>query len=226
MQEKNRQEKENTGDKINDFIQRNRKAIFAISGIIIVLFIGSIVYLSINDNLNKKASVRLEELILEYDGLKDKISEEDFKEDVDACLAELEAFAAKTKGVSGSKAWSIIGEIYSVRKDWHMAEEAYISAARTGEKTYLGPISLFNAAAAAEEHGEFEQAIDLLQQSLSSKVEFPIAPRAQFAIGRLNEQLGNFSEAIEAYRAVMINWPDMPAWQQLAQSRITAIEIR
>ena len=226
MQEKNKQEKVNTGDKINDFIQRNRKVIFTISGIIIVLFIGSIVYLSINDNINKKASVKMEELLVKYAEIKEKTGEEDSKEEVDAYLAELEVFAAKTKGIAGSKAWSIIGEIYAGREDWHRAEEAFISSARTGEKTYLGPLSYLNAAAAAEEHGEFEQALDLLKKCLSSKIEFPQAPRAQFAVGRINEKLGNFPDALEAYRAVMINWPDMPAWQQLAQSRITAIEIR
>ena len=226
MQEKAKHENVNTGDKINDFIQRNRKAIFTITGIIIVLFIGSIAYLLVNNNINKKASEKLEEFIVKYDVLKDKIKEDDSREEVDAYLAELETFASKTKGFSGSKAWSVIAGIHSGREDWALAEEAYISSARTGEKTYLGPLSFFNAAAAAEEQGKFEQAIDLLQKSLSLKIEFPQAPRAQFAMGRLYEKLEKFPEAIEAYRLVAINWPDLPAWQQLAQSRITAIEVK
>lgn len=226
MQEKAKQEKENVGDKINEFIQRNRKVIFVIASLLIVLFVGSLVFLSVKDNINKKASVRLEELTLKYEELKNRINEEDSKEEADAFLDELETFAAKTKGFSGSKAWSIIADIHAGRKDWAPAEEAYASSGRAGEKTYLGPLSYFNAAAAAEEQGKYETAIDLLQKSLSSKIEFPIAARAQFAVGRLNEKLGNTSEAITAYRTVMEKWSQLPAWQQLAQSRITALETK
>jgi len=225
MQEK-KQEKENTGDKINDFIQRNRKAIFSITGIIIILFIGAVVLLSVRESMDKKATEGLEELTDKFKELKENINDEDRKEEVDTFISELEAFAVKTKRFAGSKAWSMAAEIHAGREDWALAEEAFISSARAGEKTYLGPLSLFNAAAAAEEQGNFEQAIDLLKQCLSSKIEFPQAPRAQFAIGRLNEKLGNFPDALEAYGVIMSNWPDMPVWQQFARDRIIAIEIQ
>jgi len=234
MQDKSKQEKENTGDKINEFIQRNRKAIFAISGLVVILFIGAVVYFAVNDSVSKKASFRLEELTVRYDELKAHTHEEDEEgedghnhdEEADSLIADLKVFAAKANGIYGSKAWSMTGEIYAERKEWALAEEAFISSARAGEKTYLGSLSYFNAAAAAEEQGKYETAIDLLQKSLSSKIEFPIAARAQFAVGRLNEKLGNTSEAITAYRTVMEKWSQLPAWQQLAQSRITALETK
>ncbi|MDR0320267.1 MAG: tetratricopeptide repeat protein, partial [Treponema sp.] len=132
----------------------------------------------------------------------------------------------KTGGYAGSKAWSIIAQIHSRKEEWQQAEETWLKAAHKGARTYLGPIALFNAAAAAEEQGKLEQAIELLEQCLAHKFEFPAAPRAQFSIGRLNEQLGNTGAAMEAYRIVLINWADMPVWQQLARSRITALEIQ
>ena len=174
MQDKNKQEKENTGDKINDFIQRNRMVIFVIAGMIVILFIGAVAYFAINDDLAKKSSVRLEELTAKYDEIKAHSHEDDeddaghnHDEDVDSLLNELKVFAAKTKGVSGSKAWAMAGGIYAERKDWALAQETFISSARAGEKTYLGPLSYFNAAAAAEEQGNYEDAIDLLQKALS-----------------------------------------------------------
>jgi len=231
MQDKKiKQEKESIGDKINEFIQRNRKGIFAVTGVILILFVGSLVFIYVKDNFDKKAAAQLEELIIKFDELRDKMDEEECDEEecdvIDTFIAELESFADKTRGFSGSKAKSLVAEIYVIREDWEKAEEAFTAAARIGAKTYLNPILLFNAAAAAEEQGRLEEAIDLLQQALSNKFEFPAAPRAQFSVGRLNEQLGNYDEAIDAYREVMINWPDLPAWQQLARSRITAIEIR
>jgi len=247
MQDKNKQEKDNTGDKINDFIQRNRKVIFAVSGVIVILFIGAVVYFALNDSMSKKAAGSLEDLTARYDELKTHshddghdhdghdhdIDEHDHDLDghdhdgeIDAFLDELKVFAGKTRGISGSKAWAMAAEIYTERKDWALAEEAFISSARAGEKTYLGPLSYFNAAAAAEEQGKYEDAVELLQKALSLKIEFPSAPRAQFAIGRLYEKLDNTSLAIAAYREVMDKWQELPAWQQLAQSRITALETK
>jgi len=215
---------ENFGDKINEFIQRNRKIIFVITGILVVLFVGSIVFLSVRDNLDKKSAEVLEELNRKYDDLRLDILEDILNENAESFINELEAFALKTRGFSGSKAWSILGEVYFDREDWEKAKEAYIKSANTGKRTYLGPMAFFNAAAAAEEQGELEQAIDLLKQGISLNIEFPAAPRAQFSIGRLNEQLGNKDAAIESYREILIKWSDITTWQQLAHSRISALE--
>ncbi|MCL2185103.1 MAG: tetratricopeptide repeat protein [Treponema sp.] len=219
--EKNTQD--NFMDKLNDFIQRNRKKIFAVLGIFIILFVASIVFLAVKDSSEKKSIVQLEELTKKYDSLFSFFKEEN--SEVDLLITDLKNFAGNKKGIAPSKAWALIAEIYVNREDWSKAEEAFIKSAGTGAKTYLGPISLFNAAAAAEEQGKLESALSLLKECLSHNFEFPSAPRAQFSIGRINEQLGNTSDAIEAYRAVMINWPDMPVWQQLARSRILVLEI-
>jgi tetratricopeptide (TPR) repeat protein len=223
---KNNQEKENIGDGINEFIQRNRKGIFTLLLIIIVLLIGSVVFILIRDDVDKKAALRLEELIDNFDELIIFIDNEDYDEQINDFISELETFADKSRGVSGSKAWYLLGQIHSERKDWEKAEGAYKNSASVGSRTYLGPAALFNAAAAAEEQGNYEHAIELLQQCLSHRFEFPSAPRAQFSVGRLNEKIGNFSAAIDAYRAVMINWPEMNVWPQLARNRITALEIQ
>jgi len=217
-------ENQNVADKINDFVTKNRKAIFIVIGAIIVLFIGLIAYLSISDTLNKKAITALDELNGKVDDLSLNNEEDYNTPEVETLLAEIKTFAEKTNGFAGSKAWAIIGQIYSGRKDWANAQEAWLSAAKKGNKTYLAPIALFNAAAAAEEQGNLEQAIELLERCVAHKFEFPAAPRAQFSIGRLHETLGNNTAAMDAYRAVLINWPQMPVWHNLARSRIAVIE--
>jgi len=222
----NDNEKTNTGDKINDFIQRNRKGIFITLGAIVAFFIAAVAYFSINDNINKKATVVLDELGSRYADMQ-FFNDEDYSADeVTVLLEDFKKFASKNKGFPGSKAWSYIALIYSGRKEWANAQEAWLNSARIGDKTYLGPVALFNAAAAAEEQGKDAEAIELLQKCIAHKFEFPSAPRAQFSIGRLYEQQGDFTSALDAYRAVLINWPQMPVWQHLARSRITAIEIK
>jgi len=218
MQEKI--ESTSIGDKINDFVQRYRKNIFIILGIFVVLFAAAVIYLSLNDYLQKKAIAEVEEL-------NDRFSEINRAGgDMDALLADLNSFAKNKRGFSGGKAWSLIGQIYSDKEQWQQAEDAWRNAARAGSKTYLAPIAYFNAAVAAEEQGKLEQAIELLGNCIAHPFAFPSVPRAQFMIGRLNEKLNNIPAAVEAYRNVIINWPEVTAWVNLAHSRITALEAR
>jgi len=217
-------ENQNAADKINDFVTNHRKAIFTVIGIIIVIFVGLIAYLSITDSINKKAISKLDELNGKFDDLPFNNEEDYNTPEVETLIGELKTFAEKTNGFAGSKAWAVIGQVYSSRKDWANAQVAWLSAAKKGNKTYLAPMALFNAAAAAEEQGNLEQAIDLLEQCVAHKFEFPAAARAQFSIGRLYEMLGNKTAAVEAYRVVLVKWTQMPVWQNLARSRIAVIE--
>ncbi|MCL2720128.1 MAG: tetratricopeptide repeat protein [Treponema sp.] len=226
---------ENIGDKINNFVQKNRKGIFIAFGLFILLFAGLIAYFLVNDHQNKQAIAEVEILNDEFDNLRYFLDDEYFAEDVNVLLSKLEVFAGNKKGFAGSKAWSLIAHIHSGRKQWKLAEEAWVKSADTGAKTYLGPIAFFNAAVCAEEQGKLEQAIEYLQQCVSHNFDFPDAPRAQFNIGRLYEQLGNYPMALIAYRAVLIEWsldrsetitPNMHIWQNLARNQIIKLESR
>jgi len=214
------------GEKINGFIQRNRRGIILSASAVFILVAGLVVFLSLRDVLGKKAIAEVEELNRRFDEIRFLVGDENYASDIETLLEDVNAFVKNKNGIAGSKAWSIIAQIHSGRNDWQQAESAWLNAAKAGDKTYMGPISLFNAAAAAEEQGKFELAIELLEKSVAHPFEFPAAPHAQFSIGRLYEQIDNYPAAIEAYRAVLINWQDIPVWQHLARSRITAIEIR
>jgi tetratricopeptide (TPR) repeat protein len=84
----------------------------------------------------------------------------------------------------------------------------------------LAPVSLFNAAVAAEEQGNIDQAIELYGESAAHVSGFPAAARAQFAVGRLHESQGDPQAALEAYKAIAEKWSNETAWINLAQSRI------
>jgi tetratricopeptide (TPR) repeat protein len=220
----NENEKQDFGEKINNFFHKNRKGIIILISAIFILLAGLIVFLSLQDVFNKKAIAETEKLDARFQELRFSANDVNYNAEIQTFLSDIEAFAKNKSGYGASKAWSMSAQIYSSRNEWQKAEEAWLKAAKAGDKTYLGPISLFNAAAAAEEQGKIELAIELLQKSIDHKFEFPAAPRAQFSIGRLYEQLGNYPAAIESYRTVMINWQNVPVWQYLARSRIIAIE--
>ena len=211
-------------DGINDFIKNHRIPIFASIGAILLSLFAFIVVLSIMDAVRGKAISVLEEFYSRYEILLPSITEEYSKMDVEELLAELEVFARRNSGYPAGKAWSIIAHIHGQKKDWPAAEAAWVSAAKAAKKTYLAPLAFFNAGAAAEEQGNTEEAIKHYTASLADSADFPGAARAQFAIGRLQESLGDTNAAIEAYRGVISGWSYDQIWPNLAHSRIILLE--
>jgi tetratricopeptide (TPR) repeat protein len=109
------------------------------------------------------------------------------------------------------------------RKDWGEAEKAWTNSAKSAGKSYLAPVSLFNAAVAAEEQGNPARAISLYIESIAHESDFPGAARAQFAVGRLYESQGDNEAALEAYRVIPTKWVSETTWVNLAQSRIIVL---
>lgn len=225
----NESEKPVTGatlnERINEFVQKHRKPIFILTGLIMLSLIAFIASLSIADMMGGRSISAVEEFGSRYEALRPSITEEYSSVDVAELVAEIERFAAGKKGYAGGKAWSIIGNIHSDRKDWPAAEAAWVSAANAAKKTYMVPLAYFNAGVAAEEQGKAEAAIEFYSSSLAYSADFPAAPRAQFAIGRLRESLNDRAAAIEAYRAVISGWSYDRIWSSLARSRIVALEV-
>jgi tetratricopeptide (TPR) repeat protein len=220
----NANETVNINEAVNTFVQKNRKAIFVIAGFIVLAAAVFIAAVGITEVVRKKAIARVEELNRRYEALRFDINEESKEADVAELLQDLNGFAEKTSGYAGGRAWSIIGSIHADKKAWAEAENAYTHAAKAAAKTYLAPVSYFNAAAAAEEQENFAAAIDLYTRCVANSAVFPAAARAQFAIGRLQEALENREAALEAYHGLVSGWPSDAVWTNLAWSRIIFLE--
>ena len=211
-------------ESINEFIQRNRKPIFIISGSLLAILIAVIAVLSLMEVFRNKAIAIVEEYNDLYATMLPTINEEYFSDEVNSFLEEVTEFAKKHSGYSGGRAWLIIGGLHSAKKEWPEAETAYASAAKAAGKTYLAPLAWFNAGAVAEEQGKTAEAIEYYGNSLTTNAVFSAASRAQFSVGRLHETLNEDEKAIEAYRAVISGWPHDQIWTSLARSRIIALE--
>jgi tetratricopeptide (TPR) repeat protein len=210
-------------ERINNFVQKNRSGVTAGIVIFAVVLLGTIAFLIIRDFVYSKAISRVEELYGRYEALRLDINEPSKEAEVQTLLEDLKNFAEKNSGYPGARSYFLIADIHADKKDWAEAEKAWISAAKAGTKSYLAPVSLFRAAAAAEEQGNIAGAIDLYTKSVSLESQFPSAPRAQFSIGRLREAQNNIEAALEAYRTLVSKWPADAFWANMAQSRIVLL---
>ena len=212
-------------EKLNEFIQKNRKILFLGLIAVIVVLIAFIAGFSINEKIRSNAFSKIDAFSRRYDALRYFVNSEESEAvskqaDINALLEEINAFAAKQSGFAAAQAYSISAGIYGDQKKWAEAENAWKLSARYGAKSYLGPVSAFNAAVAAEEQGNIEGALVQYANAIAGGNSFPAAARAQFSIGRLQESMNNRDAALDAYRTLVSRWPNDPVWSNLAQSRI------
>lgn len=205
------------------FIQKNRRIIFMIAGAAVIIIVGLVVVLAVQERVRAGALSAFEAFNDRYEALRFDINESAKAEEVAALLEELSVFAGKTAAFPGARAYALIASIHMDRKDWAEAERNWTLAAGKGKKTYLAAAAFFNAGVAAEEQGNAEGAIAHYGESLALADTFSQAPRAQFAIGRLREEQRNREAALEAYRTLTEKWPSETVWVNLANSRIIAL---
>lgn len=214
-----------SGEQITLFIQKYRVALFVFMGLLCAGVVCSAGFFSIRSSMQKKAIITVEGFE------KKKADMGDFQDnletrELDTLLDEVITFAPSTFGYAAAKSYSLAADIYAARSEWALAEEAWALSAKKGAKTYLAPVSLFNAAVAAEEQGKPEKALDYYGQSLAFNGIFAGASRARFNIGRIHESRQDKEAAKEAYRVLIEKSSADSSWAKLAQSRIIALELK
>jgi tetratricopeptide (TPR) repeat protein len=209
-------------DRINEFIQKNRRVLVVGLMVILVILLGFIVGYYIRNYLAEQDLVTVAELERRYEALQGDIGESPGEEkaaDIETLLKDLTDFAGSRSDFAAARAWAITAAIRTAQKNWPEAEKAWIGAARAARGTYLAPIAFYNGGTAAEEGGNPEEAIAHYQESLGA-ADFPGAPRAQFSIGRIEETRGNREAALSAYNTLISKWPNDPVWTKLARDRV------
>lgn len=208
-------------ERFGQFLTCNRKPIGIIFATICAATIIALTFASITARKAKNASAETEALISEWTDLRLKNAEDmTAKEDALADKLEKQALENGTT-YAAFRAYSTLGEIYFLRKDWEKARDFYQKAGDVLPKSYTAGIAYFNAAACADELKQYDKALEFYTLSAHSE-DFTLKPRALFNIGRLEEKLSHVDKALEAYAKLTELHPDND-WALLGKSRIIAL---
>ena len=211
------------------FVQKNRRPLFIGLIAMLVILAGFIIVTTVTEKNQANAISKVDEFSRRYTDLRSFMSNEEEQTDlakqgeIAVLLLELEDFAKRGSGFAAARAYCISAEIYTQQKKWAEAEAAWSNASKAAGKTYLAPITTFNAAVAAEEQGNIQAAIDYYNTALVYGDTFVSASRAQFSIGRLEEERNSKDAALAAYKTLISRWPQDTVWASLAQNRILVL---
>ena len=210
---------------VSNFLQRHRKPLLAILVAVIGIVVGLFLYLQYRGAQEERARVAAEtvqELFEEFSAATDETDRQSLATEITAEVTRIASdyprFAAAQRAlfVRGSMNWEL--------EQWEAASADFERAAERFPDSYLTPISLFNAAAAAEEDGQVDRARQLFTQLVDS-FDTPETPRALFALGRIAEQQGDTDGATDYYNRLVQNHAGS-TWTNLARTRIIALSVQ
>jgi tetratricopeptide (TPR) repeat protein len=206
---------------LSDFLRNNRVAVLILFAVIVLAVIGVAVGTAIKDGQTKAAAASLEKLDADYaaysseqDATKKAELEKSFVVSADKTVKQWNGkYAAQ-------KALAYKAKIDESNKDWSSAEKEWLSLLSSSSGSYLAPVALQGAAAAAEEQGAFDRSLADYKKLVDKYASTTIGiPHAYFSIGRLSEGTKDYAGALAAYQKIVSTWPDSD-WTKLATDRI------
>ena len=209
---------------LNSLLRKNRKGLLIVLIVIVVALIGLGIGTSVSkSNLNKQFNL-IDELEESYANLQAMDSEDAaYQAKYDDLLAQLQDLSGKKANYPALKAEYLLGMIAFEKEEYQKALDSFFSVYGKSKDTYMGSLSLSNAAAAAEELNNSSLALEyytkLIDEFGFSAAE---APKALFAQARLQEKSGNIELAKATFQQLADQFPGSE-FGKLAQNRVALL---
>ncbi len=189
---------EKTARGISNFLGTYQKVIIVVCIAVVLGLVILGICLGVNNSNTNKRFVELDNLTTEYSTMQsaDPASAE-YQSQLDQIIVDAQELVAKGgKKYPGVRAQYLLGEVYFGQKNYQAAMDEFLGAYAKMPKTYLGSLSLFNAAASAENLGNDALAMEYYQRVWDEYGETAAeSPKALFGVARLYEKQGNIELA-------------------------------
>lgn len=216
-------EKKTASEKFNDWLVKYRFVLIGIIGGIILCAVVVGVILTIDKSNREKGFAVLDRIENEYIEMNsdDSLSADERAAKIATFRDELTELAEK--GAVGSRAYMMLADLSFNEKDFDGAIEAWLAASDANPEAYTSPLALYNIAICYEEKGDIDSALEYLKKTLDVE-NFPLKPRVLFNAGRLEEQCGNYEEAVDWYTQANDDYAGDP-WADFSMDRIITLEV-
>ncbi|MDA8409292.1 MAG: tetratricopeptide repeat protein [Treponema sp.] len=214
-------------EKIGDIITRSRMVLIGLGVAILVVLFAIAIVTQLRASGDKSAAIRMDQLVRDgsaWSSETDTAKKADLEKKL---IAGLDGVVAKHKGsVWAQQAWDMKATIAESRGDWTESEKDWMEASKILPDSFMAPASLQNAAAAAEELGASDRAIQHWKAFVDRYAGKSVGiPHAWFALGRLSEEGKDYVAALSDYEKIVASWPDSD-WTKLAKDRILSLRSR
>lgn len=194
---------------VSTFLSENSKLIkyIVLAIVVIVVVIGVV-----NISMNRKALKNVDALETAQTELASATSADKesatYQEDLDKAIADLQALET-AKGYVGLKATYLLALQSFSDKDYQVALDSFLTISDKASGTYLGSLSLSNAAVCAEQLGDQAKVIEYCQKLIDVYGnDAAETPKAMFTLARIYEKQGNADLAKGRFQQLADQFPN------------------
>ena len=206
---------------LNGFFGRNKKTLIVVTLIVVVGLATLGIVLAVNQNNLQEQFNEIYQLEASYAELQAMGSDnEAYQETYDELVTRLTELAGKGSKYPNLKAEYLLGHIAFQDGAYQKAIDSFLSVYSNADGSYLGSLSLANAAAAAEELGNDSLALEYYTKIID-EFGFTAAesPKALFGQARLQEKFGDIELAKATFQQLADQFPTSE-FAKLAINRI------
>ncbi|MGH0054396.1 MAG: tetratricopeptide repeat protein [Sphaerochaetaceae bacterium] len=209
---------------LNRFLGNNRKLLLIVVIVIIVGLATLGIVLSVRQNNLQEQFDQIDQLEDSYTAFQALGSDdESYLETYDELVAGLTELSDKGSNYPNLKAEYLLGMIAFQTEEYQKAVDNFISVYSEADGSYLGSLSLTNAAVAAEELGNDSLALEYYTKIID---EFGFnaaeSPKALFGQARLQEKEGNIELARATFQQLADQFPTSE-YAKLATNRLALL---
>ena len=209
---------------LDSLLSRNKKIFLIVIIVLVVALIGLAIGTSVSKSTLNKQFNLIDELEATYAEVQAMDSEDAlYQAKYDKLLAQLQDLAGKKANYPALKSEYLLGMVAFEKEEYQKALDSFYSVYGKSKETYMGSLSLSNAAAAAEELQNTTLALEyytkLIDEFGFSAAE---APKALFAQARLQESGGNVELAKATFQQLADQFPSSE-FGKLAQNRLALL---
>lgn len=173
--------------KVTGFYNLHKKTLFIACAAVVVILLAIVIVSAVMTSNTEKAMIRISDL---GDRVTAYVSAgESNQEEFDALVSDLNAEIGKSSYPS-IKAAFLLGNLYFDTKDYQNAYTSYVKCYELNTSSYLAPLALVNGAAAAEELGDTDSALELYSKVQDYEIS-GVNAKALFNSARINLGKGN-----------------------------------
>ncbi len=215
---------EKTEASLNRFLGGNKKLLLIIVGLIIVALIVVGIVVSVNHKSLQNDFNQISLLEKSYTDVKAMDTEDaSYQSTYDTLVSDLNALADGGKKYPNLRAEYLLGIVAFDAKEYQNAMDDFMKVYSEANGSYLGSLSLTNAAVAAEELGNDSLALEYYTKVID---EFGFAaaesPKALFGQARLEEKQGNTDLAKATFQQLADQFPNSE-YASLATNRLALL---
>lgn len=183
------------------------------TGILIAIVLVALFIISFSVSSNRDKG------LIKVAALEERVNQVEAKNaEFDSLIADLNALV-KSDSYSSCKAAYLIGKAYFEVGEYANAYDNFMKAYELNKEIYLAPLALSNAAAAAENNGDADKAIDCFTLALDYE-ESGVKARALFNLGRIYLEKGN-KELSKTYFELVVNENGYSEYAALAEDLLS-----